>query len=235
MSEHIEALVLKTIPHSDKHDIVSLYSQKRGRFSVIAPAPGGRRRRPVPLTVIEAAIDFSTGGFMHKMRSFTPLNSFSGISASPLKSASALFIADFLDRLLCEALPEPSLWDHIVASLTAFSNMGREAADFNILFTLSLLGYSGIMPDLSGYAPGKVFDLRAGCYSSILPAHSDYLQGEEAKLPLILIRLTPRTSPLMRLSGKQRGAIVAGILRYYSIHLPSMSKVNAHNILSLLF
>jgi len=230
-----EALVLKVIPHSDKHDIVSLYSSDRGRFSVVCGAPGGRRRRPVPLTLIEGKIDFSSRGFLHRMRSYSILEPFAGIQSSPVKTVSAMFIADFLDRLLCESLPEPGLWKHITELLRLYSGLCRGIGDFNIYFTLSLLPYSGIMPDLEGYRKGSVFDMRSGGYVSALPMHEDYIAGKESKLVRILLCAPLEGMRHFRFSGKIRGKIIDCILKYYSIHLPAMNKVSAHKVLSQLF
>ena len=230
-----EALVLKTLPHSDSRDVGVLYSRGQGRFSVLMPAAGKRRRRPAPLTVIEGNVSFSSTSSMHKQYAYETAEPFSGISLSPLKSAQALFIADFLDRLLAESPGEPLLWDHIVSRLRHFSAMKRGAADFSILFLLSLLPFAGITPITDNYSPGSFFDLRAGTYTSFRPTHNDVLEGTEAGMPRILSRLNSRTAPIVCRSGKRRMEIIEGILRYYRIHFPTVAKVRAHLILSQLF
>ncbi len=151
----------------------------------------------------------------------------------PVKNLVGIFLADLLTKLLRDTPPDPALFRYIEGSLLLLDAMPGSVANFHITFLSGLTAMLGIAPDVS--RPTGIFDMRAGCYVTLHPGHSDVLLGEHARIPLILSRLTFAGMHRLHLTRTQRAELLDGLLRYYAMHLPPIGKLNSMDILSQLF
>ena len=97
----MELIALRTVRYNDKNSILSAFTAERGRVSVLVSASGSkeaRRRRALlmPLSVVDAEIDIRPGRDIFNLRDIRPLSSSLSIFSSHVKSAVAIFLADFL-------------------------------------------------------------------------------------------------------------------------------------------
>lgn len=237
MLQKIHGIVLSVVRHSDRHNVVTLYTPERGRIAFLVPAGGAsasaRSRRALlqPLSLIEAEVRLHSGRELIPLSRFAPGAVLASIYFDPLKRTVAFFLAEFLGRLLRDSPPDMSLWNYITASLRAFDAMRRGAGNFHILFIWGILPYAGIRPDMESWRPGAVFDMREGRFTLSLPLHSDWLAAEEAAVMPLLDRLTPANCHRWRTTGANRSRILAGMLRYMAIHFPGMASLKSADIL----
>ncbi len=239
--EKIKGIVLSVVKYSDTHSVVTLYTPDHGRLPVLArtggKSPGARalKARLQPLMQIEAAVSIKSGREVQKLGKSALLHITPTLLSHPYKHIISAFIADFLNRLLRDATPDSGLWEYLSGALRAFDAMERGIANFHIALPASLAYFVGIAPDISGYAPGYVFDMRAGTYLDYNPGHADVLTGDMAKAPIWLSRLNIINCKAIRLSGKERSEILEGLLHYYSIHVPGMENLRSADVLRSLF
>ncbi|MDE6077785.1 MAG: recombination protein O N-terminal domain-containing protein [Muribaculaceae bacterium] len=241
MTEKITGIILDITRHSDRLSIVTLFTRTRGRISFLSPAGTGkagrlRQARLQPLAVIEADINFKTTSELQRLGNFSLHEIWNEIYFDPMKRLVALFLADFLNRLLRASMPDELMWDYIRDSLRLLDRMTTGVADFHIAFLSSLLTFAGIQPDGRDYRQGCVFDMQAGVFTSRVPSHSDYLYGEEARFAALLSRINFTNVRALRLNGRLRSEILDKLLRYYAIHFPGASNLRSldviHDILS---
>jgi DNA repair protein RecO (recombination protein O) len=237
MKEKITGIVLRIVRHSDKHNILTLYTESRGRMSCLSTAPGARSRLPrlMPLSIISAEINYSEVKEIQRLPSFSYSEIFPRIYSSPIKTSVALFLTEFLTRLLREASPDQQMWRFLTESLRIFDEMDEGVANFHIIFLSQISQYVGIQPDVFGYDANKVFDMRSGVYVDMLPSHRDYIVGEDARLPIFLSRLTYPMSKYLRFTSNQRAELLEKIIQYYAIHFPGMANISSHKILHQIF
>lgn len=240
MSETIFGLVTDVVRHSDRHNVVTLYTPTRGRVSCLSPAGTGRAARLrsarlQPLSVIEAEIRFRPGRELHSLGRLSVVDAFAGLRVSPVKTAVTLFLQDFLRRFLRESPPDSSLWTYIVSSLRFFSNQRSGTANFHICFTIGLLEPAGIKPDFDDADSGSYFDMRAGRFAFFPPTHQDFVAPAEASFLPKLARMNLLNMHRFRFSAAQRRRILSGLLRYYSIHLPGLASLRSPEVLADIF
>lgn len=240
MTEKITGIVLDITRHSDRLSIVTLYTRSRGRLSFLSPMGSGkaarlRQARLQPLTVIDADINFKPVAELQRLGAFSLYEVWGEIYFDPVKRLIALFLAEFLNRLLRATMPDEMMWDYICDSLRLLDRMRKGVADFHITFLSSLLPFAGIQPDGSAYREGRVFDMQAGVFTDRLPAHSDYLKGEEARFAAVLSRINFSNVRALRLNGKLRSEILEKILRYYAIHFPGTSNLRSLDVIKEIF
>ena len=208
--EKIAGIVLDVKKHNDRNNIVTLYTRSRGRMTFVSPVGTGRSAaaryaRLLPLSAIETDVNV------------------------------ALFLSEFLNRLLRESAPDERMWDFIFNSIRLLDNMEKATANFHLAFLISLMPYSGIFPDTSGYEEGDSFDMRSASFEAFLPAHGDCLTGDEARAVVTLSRMTFYNARLFRLTPPQRTRALRQILKYYSIHYPGTSQLKSLDVLTEIF
>lgn len=240
MYEKFRAIVLSTVRHSDKTNIVSLYTDTRGHLSVAVQAPaqtrGGRLRAAalMPLSVIEGEVNFNGVSILLPMRRFSSLRANTRIIGNPFKSAIAMFVSEFLMRLLRESPADETLWNFLAVSIATL-DATTEPANFLPTFLSLLTRYTGIRPDTADYHDGAVFDMREGRFAEFHPLHNDTVSGDEARVLLLLSRLSYRNYTLIRMSVESRRRILNGLLHYYAVHFPGLERLRSPEILSGLF
>lgn len=234
------AIVLGTVRHSDRVDIVHLYTDVSGRIDAIVPASGatkaGRMRRAalMPLSVIQGELRARAGSELQKLFRFSLERPNTGIAGNPIKSAMALFMAEFMQKILREATPDPVLFRFLDLSVETLDKTSAPANFHLALLTHTTL-FAGMMPDVSDYTPAAVFDLREGRYCDYMPPHPDVLSGEEARIPVLLMKLNYSNFTRLRLSRETRRRILQGILRYYTLHFPGIETMRSLPVLTQLF
>lgn len=236
MIEKYEGIVIDVRKHSDRHEVVTLFTRNRGRVAFIAPASGGksgraRHARLMPLSVIEGDVNFKPTSELQRLGQFSPSRVWTDIYFHPVKRMIAIFLSEFLNRLLRASMPDAALYDYIVESLTLLDRMERGVADFHIVFMASLLPFMGIQPDYTVYRKGMIFDLQAGVFTNSAPHHRDYAVGDAARWAALLCRINFSNVRALRLTGSLRYDLLEGMLHYYGIHFPGAANLKSLEIL----
>lgn len=245
MKEKISAIILGSIRHSDRHNVTNVFTRERGRMALLTPAGGGRSSRQsaarlLPLSVVEAQINVISGRDLCIPSGLSPLSVWKSIYVDPMKSAIAIFISEFLSRLLREAAPEESLWDFIRQSVAYLDAADHPVAiaNFHIAFLVGMSHLTGIFPDTSGYVEGMEFDMAAGRMvypfnaSASRAARIDSIRS--ALLPKIL-RINYSNSSLFRFSSRERTELLSMMVRYFGVHFPGSDRLRSLDVLSTIF
>lgn len=188
-----------------------------------------------PLSVVEIECRVVQGNDLQRLRQVSPLVVYKDLYFNPMKCSVGIFIADFLNRMLRETAPDEQLWRYITESLRLLDLTHRSIANFHIVFLYGVSLFLGIRPDVAGYRVGAVFDMLAGCYTTVLPSHSHYLRNEEAKVLLLLERMTIANYHHFRFSREERNRILEAMIEYYDLHIPGVASMKSLPVLQSLF
>ena len=240
MEEKLHAIVLGTIKHSDKSNVMTVYTPTRGRMTVIVNVGSAKTARMrnamlMPLSIIEMAVQIRETRELQMFKNASTLVVYRDLYFNPVKNALGLFIAEFLDHLLRDTVPDRRLWSFIADSLRLLDATRNSVANFHITFLNSLATFVGIAPDTRSYREGAVFDMVAGSYTTIHPGHNAILRGDEARIPCLLDRINYSNMHLWKLSRDNRQRLLEGIIRYYEIHTPGFKPLRSVEVLRQLF
>lgn len=240
MGEKIKGIVLNVRKYNDRNNIVTFYTRERGRVSFISPVGSGkasnvRRARIQPLAVLDTEVTFKSGSELQRLPSVFPSEVWTDIYFHPAKRAVALFISEFLYRLLNDTLPDPDLFDFLVDSLRLLDRMDKGIEDFHIPFLVSLLSFSGIQPNVTAWRPGYVFEIASGTFVPEFESKGPRLEGEEAAAVSFVSRLNFSNMKFLRLNSSSRRKILYGILNYYSYHFPGLGNLKSLDVLREVF
>ncbi|MDE5851104.1 MAG: DNA repair protein RecO [Muribaculaceae bacterium] len=246
MKEKITGIVLGTVRHSDRHNVTGIYTRERGRMSFLTPAGSSRQSRQAaacfqPLSVIEAQVSINPTRDLHIPTATSRAEVWRTIYYDPMKMTVAMFLSEFLNRLLRESPPEPNLWDFILQSIILLdaSDDNTAIANFHITFLIGMMRMTGIFPDLSGYSAGMEFDMKSGRmimpYSLQGGARGLRIDAERAAFLPKLMRINYANSHYFCFNGKERSEILNEILRYYGCHFPGCDHLKSLEILKEVF
>ncbi|MDE7347682.1 MAG: DNA repair protein RecO C-terminal domain-containing protein [Muribaculaceae bacterium] len=246
MKEKISGIVLGTVKHSDRHNVTGVYTRERGRMAFLTPAGASRQSRQIasyfqPLSIIEAQVTINPNRDLHIPTAVSRTTVWRTIYYEPMKMTVALFLSEFLNKLLRDSPAEPSLWDFIMQSMKLFDTIDNDisTANFHITFLIGLMRLTGIFPDMSSYTTGMEFDMKSG--RMVLPFS---LQGrirglridaERAAFLPKLARINYANCHRFLFNGRERSEILDDILRYYGCHFPGCDHLKSLEILKEIF
>jgi DNA repair protein RecO (recombination protein O) len=231
-----QALVLSALSYGDRQLIVDLFSREAGRQSFIVQLAAGRKGKMrkmlfQPLMLLD--VDFT-------QRPTRTLQRFSEVSisrpwltlcADPIKIQLVFFVAELLRYATRDEQQPQALFDYVAESLQWLDKADDGYANFHLVFMIRLTLFLGFFPNIETYHDGSCFDLRSGCFSMEIPAHADFIRGDEAEQMINLMRLNYSTMHLFRMTRQQRSRCVDVILEYYSLHIPDFPKMKTLEVL----
>jgi DNA repair protein RecO (recombination protein O) len=241
MFEPLDCIALRTVRYNDSKSILSVYTLQHGRVAAMLPAGASREARRLravcqPLQRFMCIADIRPNRDIHRIKDIKPHPLTSPATHSPVKSALALFIADFLSAILREPQQDPHLFNFIAYTVeTLASTPAVKASNFHIAFLFRLQHFLGIEPDWATFSPGAVFDLTDGIFRQSPPLHNRFLPSSEAEAAHRLSRITFRTATLFTMSRADRNRVIDRLIQYYSIHFPGLGAVSSLDVLRSLF
>ena len=240
MREKISGIIISITKYNDRFNVITMYTRSHGRLSFLSPIGSGkgaraRQSRLQLLSVIETEITFKQGAELLKLGSVSLKNIWTDIYFHPVKNIIAIFISEFLNRLLRATESDPNLWDYLWNAINLLDRMEKGVENYHIAFLSSLLPFSGIQPDTTSYVEGSFFDMRSGTFSLTPPPHGDFLEREEARMAALIPRINFNNVKALKLSGNDRYRILSHIIKYYSHHYPGMSNIKSLDIIHEIF
>ncbi|MDE6448798.1 MAG: DNA repair protein RecO [Muribaculaceae bacterium] len=236
----LTCISLRIVRHSDRHSILSAYTRQRGRMSFLIPAGNGReaaRRRAMlmPGSRFTCVADIrDNSDRLPTMRDVMP-RGVNALNCDPVKSAVTLFLADFLNTLMRDAMPDELLFEYCDTMLEFYASNTRGTANFHLLFMIGMMHFAGIEPDMSTYRPGYLFDMVDGVFRDSAPLHGRFLERDEATAAATLMRMTSRNLDRWKLTAHQRNTILDRLIEYYTLHFTTLQSMRSLDILRSLF
>lgn len=240
MTEKISGIVLNVRKYNDRNCVVTLFTRSRGRLSFISPVGTGkagnaRRARLQPLALINTELNYKASSELQRLGTVAPDELWNDIYFHPLKMTISLFVSEFLYKLLNATMPDERLFDFLVEAIRYLDRMEKGIADYHIPLLVSLLSFSGIQPDVSGYSPGKVFDLHSGSFLYPEETIGPVFNAEDSLHVTMISRINFSNIKKLRLTNANRRQILYGLLNYYSYHFPGLSNLKSPDVLRELF
>lgn len=240
MTEKILGIVLNVRKYNDRNNIVVIYTRERGKVSFISPTGSGkasnvRRARLQPLALIETELNYKTTSELQRLGSVSTPEIWQDLYFDPSKRSMALFISEFLYKLLEPETPDSRLFNFLVDSIRLLDNMKTGIADFHIPFLVSLLYFSGIQPDITTYRDGYVFDFPSGVFVPEMEAKGPMIKSPEARMVSYISRINFSNMKSLRLTSANRRQILYELLNYYSYHFPGLGTLKSPDVLREIF
>lgn len=238
MIETHQIIVLSTTKYADDRIIVNAISRTAARVTLVVRITNSKRaavRHTLfqPLALLEVQWEANPRATMMRPKAARPAVALHSLQTDPMKATVAMFLAEFLGNVTRTEFDGGLLYDYIAYALEWFDAAVHDYGNFHLVFLMRLMRFLGIEPNLED--PTRYFDLEAGTYSPVRPAHAYYIEGAEAAVLPTLLRLNFGTMHVMRLSGAERSRILQALVIYYRLHLPGIPALKSLDVLRSVF
>ncbi|MEG0039492.1 MULTISPECIES: DNA repair protein RecO [Bacteroides] len=234
-------IVLHTLKYNDTSNIIEMYTELFGRASFLVSVPRSRKSAVKsvlfqPMSIIEFEADFRPNSTLYRIKEAKSYYPFSSVPYDPYKSAIALFLAEFLCRAIREEAENRPLFAYLLHSVTWLDESDEGFANFHLVFLMRFSRFLGLYPNLDDYHEGDYFDmLNAGFVSTRPQLHSSFIEPDESKRLIALMRMNYETMHLFTMNRAERARCLVILNEYYRLHLPDFPVLKSLSVLQELF
>ncbi len=233
-------IVLNQIKYSDTGIVVQIFTGQLGRQSFLVKGTRNRKagKNAIlyrPFTILDMVIYSRDSRSMQSIKEVSVEYAPAGIYSNILKSSMAIFLGEVLTLTLREEGEQNELMKFIRDSIIYFDNRQDSFSNFHIAFLTGLCSFMGFEPGKRKHPDDRIFDLVNGSFASIPPAHGIYSGIEMSDILAEFFNSSWDSMNSISLSGSMRNEVLSEMLRYYSVHLPSMRKINSLSVLKEIF
>ena len=240
MLEKTRGIVLHQIKYTDSGIVAQLYTRKFGRQSFLIR---GMRNRKAgkhsilfqPMFILDLEMYYKSRREIQSLKefsvSFTPYNIFTDIR----KSCVAIFLGEVLTSVLREESPHEEMFDFIEEAVIWFDSSREEYANFHIGFLAGMTSFLGFEPGQRSDSEDLFFDMANGIFVPVPPLHGNYAGEEISSLLAQIFSSSYDNLSAISLNGRLRNEILDVLVRYYSLHLPALRKLNSLEVLKDVF
>jgi DNA repair protein RecO (recombination protein O) len=127
------------------------------------------------------------------------------------------------------------MFDYIEESIIYFDGCRDGYANFHIAFLAGLSSFLGFEPGPRSDTENVFFDMVNGIFVPIPPVHGNYANEEITNILSDFFSASYDSISNISLTGKLRNEVLETLVRFYSLHLPGLKKINSLDVLKEVF
>ncbi|HEX2920971.1 MAG TPA: DNA repair protein RecO [Bacteroidales bacterium] len=240
MIEKTRGIVLHQVKFTDSGIIVHFFTREFGRISILVK--GMRKKKSgkspslfQPLSILDLEFYNKASREVQLLKESSSATALYSIHADIKKSVVALFLGEVLSSVLFEENPHPALFDYIEKSVIWFDENNEKYSNFHISFLCGLSSFLGFEPTNRKNPEEGFFDMLNGRFLVVPPTHNEFSSGVNADMLNAFFGSSIDDAAGITMSGKIRNEILETIVRYYTLHLPALRKINSLEVLKEVF
>lgn len=236
MLESTRAVVIHSFAYSDTSIILKAYTEKFGYASYLLKGYKNRKKNKVllhPLALIEISANHKNDGGLHLGRTINTYLPLHNISANPVKSAIAMFLAEWLFHTVRVGEENTEFFGWLAQSVEKL-NDNRKPENFHLWFLLNLTGFMGFYPQGQKTQQTPVFNLTEGEFTgSSFPG--DRLTSAESAWLEKLLNNDYKNTQQIKLNRLNRRGLLRFFHDYFQICQNNEFKIKSFDILLQIF
>lgn len=240
MQEKTQGVVLRALKYNDNSLIVDIYTATRGTVSFMVRIP--RSRKAVvktvffrPLSILEIDFDYRAKSSLQRIKDVRFGYAYRSLPYEPYKSSIALFLAEFLGRVLKHEADNKPLFSYILYSLQWLDASERAFSNFHLVFITRLTRFLGFYPNVESWREGDYFDMVNACFVPVRPFHHAYLEPREAASIPLFMRMNYDSMRFFAMNRRERDRYIEVLNDYYRLHVPEFPELKSLDILKEVF
>ncbi len=240
MLEKTKGIILHQIKYTDSGIVAQLYTRKFGRQSFLIRGMRNRKSGKhnilfQPMFILDLEINYKESREMNVLKEFTVSYCPYDIYTDIRKSSVAMFLGEVLTGVLREESSHEELFDYIEESIIYYDRSREGFANFHIAFLAGLTGFLGIEPGIKKAAHDIFFDMTNGIFVPSPPLHGIYANPEISEILSRVFLSSFDNIKNISLTGTIRNEVLDNLIRYYSLHLSGLKKINSLGVLKEVF
>lgn len=236
MEDQVQGLVLQSIRYGDSSLIVKVYTLNNGLQSYMVKGVKGKTSRnrmaffqPMTFLRFHQSGKPRPNGLAY-LREPELDYAYQSLPMVMNKSAILMYLAELLSHTLTQQERNDGLYQFIHQSLVWLDLVEEGYGNFPLYFTLELSRFLGFYPK-SNFQEGWGFDMMEGQFVPTTPPHPYYLDPEPSLALSRLLNLGINEIATVSMTGRQRNALLDGILTFMRLHAPVLKGLQSHEIL----
>ena len=239
MLQKLRGIVLHHINYGDTSLILYLYTNHKGRITVIIPGVRGKRKNKKislyhKLALLDLEVYYKASRDLQQIREAHAVIPMAGLTSDPVKSTMALFLSEILYRTLKEEEANPELFAFLENALKYFELADEGVANFHLYLMIHLSRFLGFFP-VDNYQDNDWFNLTTGHFTTLPPEEPNRLDQGISALLARFLRSNLEETNAIPLNRHQRSKLLAGLLEFYKIHLSGMGEIRSYAVLKDIF
>jgi DNA repair protein RecO (recombination protein O) len=240
MLNKTKAIILHQIKYTDSGIIAQVYTREFGRQSIMIRGMRSKKSGKhnilfQPVFILDLVFYYKEARGVQMLKEFSVSYSPSDIYADIRKSCISVFIAEILTTVLKEETPNHELFDFLEDSIIYLDKCEAGFANFHIAFLIALSSYLGFEPGKRTDPDSHYFDLMNGKFVSMPPLHSAYADRAVSDILATFFSASFDKMRQIPLTGSIRNEVLETIIKYFSVHLPGLKKINSLEVLKEIF
>jgi DNA repair protein RecO (recombination protein O) len=240
MIEKTKGIVLHQVKYSDSGIVIQLYTKKFGRQSFMIKGLRNKKsgRHSVffqPLFILDLELYYKESRGMQTIKDLSVYYAPSDVYSNIMKSSVAMFLGEVLTSILKEESPNEELFGFLQESIIYFDNCKEGFANFHIAFLAGLSSFLGFEPGPRSSYKDLFFDMLNGEFVPVPPVHGNYANQEISGILASFFSASYEKINSIMLKGTQRNEVLEVLVRYYSLHLPGLTKIKSLEVLKDVF
>jgi len=236
MLESTRAVVIHSFAYSDTSIILKAYTEKFGYASYLLKGYKKRKKNKIllhPLALLEISAIHKTDSGLHFGRSVSTYIPLQSISANPVKSGIAMFLAEWLFNTVRVGEEDKDFFEWLLQAIEKLNNE-RKPKNFHLWFLLNLTGFMGFYPQGRKTKQKPLFNLTEGEFTeATFPG--DRLTNEESSLLETLMKSDYKKTQQIKLSRLNRRNSLRFFHDYFQICQNNEFKLKSFDILLQIF
>ncbi len=240
MLEKTQGVVLRAVKYGDNALVVDIYTSTRGSVSFMVRLPKSHKASVKsvlfrPLSILEIDFEFRQKSALQHIRDVRFGYTYSSLPYHPYKSSIALFLSEFLCRVLKHESDNAPLFTYVVYSLQWLDAAERSFSNFHLVFITRLVRFLGFHPNVEDWREGAYFDMLNACFVSSRPLHHAYLLPDEASLIPLFMRMNYDSMRFFSMNRMERDRYIEVLNAYYRLHVPEFPELKSLDVLKEIF
>jgi len=226
MLQKTRGIVLRSIKYGETGMITTIYTEAFGRMAFIMQGIHGKKSSVKgnllkQLFLLEMEVDFKPGRELQRVKEIKNSSPFGSIPFGIVKSSQALFLAEFLEKVLREEESRPELFGFLFRSIQVLDLLEDGVNNFHLIFLIQLTRYLGFGPTNNYTESNQFFDMIAGNFVLSPPVHPWFLQIPQSSVLARLIGMSYQNSTEFKPDQGLRNFLLDFLLEYYGLHFGS--------------
>ena len=240
MLEKTRGIILHQLKYTDSGIVAQLYTREFGRQSFMIKGMRSRKSGKhnvlfQPMFILDLVFYWKESRGMQVLKEFSVSYSPSDVYSDVKKSCIAVFLSEVLTAVLKEESPHFELYDFIEDSVIYFDKCKTGYANFHIAFLIGLSPYLGFEPGVRTDINDKYFDMVNGTFIPLPPVHGNYADPVISGILADFFTTSYDLMGKIPLTGSLRNEVLEAIVKYYTIHLPGLKRINSLEVLKEIF
>ena len=240
MQYQTRGIVLHALNYSETSLIIKIYTENFGLQSFLIRSARSKKSKIKagifqPLTLLEFIADYKNKSKLHTVKEITNCFQFNNISLDIRKSSVAIFIAEVLNKAICEEEQNESLFDFLFNTIQILDKKEERISDFHLYFLLDLTKFLGFFPQNNFNKDCEIFNLYDGKFQEQIPEHLYFIEKKLSRHLSEIINISYSNRDKNQITAGIRKELINKMIDYYRIHLNGFGIIKSHYVLEEIF